>query len=174
MSGLSRTPGAHRERRMLRNSLSAKSLSPGATSEYPSGDYGTAAGSASADDDSHLLQLVAQLLRPAVQLLLQMLPQLLGVRGLLLFDVGFPVPHQVIHDPRQLVRRRLPEVLRPATRALKEPYPDWMPRRSSSSGLFRPLTCAFFRCRDIMENVPGPRCRPSGAEGAWVTSTYRA
>jgi hypothetical protein len=52
MSGLCRTPGAHRERRMHLNSLPASSLSPGATSEYPSGGYGTAVGSASADGDS--------------------------------------------------------------------------------------------------------------------------
>src|SRR5207244_3101852 len=44
--------------------------------------------------------------RPAVQLLLQTLPHLLGVGRLLLFDVGFPVPHQVVQDPRQFVGRR--------------------------------------------------------------------
>src|SRR6266487_418398 len=60
-----------------------------------------------------LPQLVAQLPRPPLQLLLQPLPHLLGVGRLRLLHVRHPVAHQVVDDPPQLVRRRRDRLGRP-------------------------------------------------------------
>ena len=65
-----------------------------------------------------LLHLEAQLPRPTLQLLLQPLAHLLGIGRFGRLDVGRAESHQVVYDPRQLVRRRRDRLGRPQTRTL--------------------------------------------------------
>src|ERR1019366_7627632 len=64
------------------------------------------------------LHLVTQLFGSALELFLQTRTHLLGVSGFLLFHVGDAVPHQIVKDTRQFVRRRGDRFRRPQTRTL--------------------------------------------------------